>query len=118
MSTTKRIGLLAAWGRYPVLVAEALRRQNYHITCVGAADLADPALASICQDFEWFGWGRLGGAIRYFRPCGVEQTTMAGKFHKALFYQPRGWVCPPPDWQGVQNLFPPLFPPQTGKTKK
>src|SRR6476646_6643343 len=68
MSTNKRIGLLAAWGRYPVLVAEALRRQNYHVTCVGAADLADPALASICQDFELFGWGRLGGAIRYFRP--------------------------------------------------
>jgi len=46
-----------------VLVAEALRRQNYHITCVGAADLADPALASICQDFEWFGWGRARSGV-------------------------------------------------------
>jgi len=105
MSTPKRIGLLAAWGRYPVLVAEALRRQNYHVTCVGAADLADPALASICQDFELFGWGRLGGAIRYFRRCGVEQATMAGKFHKALLYQPRVWFRHRPDWQGVKTFY-------------
>jgi DUF1009 family protein len=105
MSATKRIGLLAAWGRYPVLVAEALRRQNYHITCVGAADLADPALAGICQDFEWFGWGRLGGTIRYFRRHGIEQATMAGKFHKALLYSPRVWLRHRPDWQGVKTFY-------------
>jgi DUF1009 family protein len=105
MTSSKHIGLLAAWGRYPVLVAEALRRQNYHITCVGAADLADPALASICQDFEWFGWGRLGGTIRYFRRHGVEQATMAGKFHKALLYQPRVWLRHRPDWQAIKTFY-------------
>ena len=88
-----------------MLVAEALRRQNYHITCVGAADLADPALAGICQDFEWFGWGRLGGTIRYFRRHGIEQATMAGKFHKALLYQPRVWFRHRPDWQGVKTFY-------------
>jgi UDP-2,3-diacylglucosamine hydrolase len=105
MSAIKRIGLLAAWGRYPVLVAEALRRQNYHITCAGAADLADPALASICQDFESFGWGRLGGTIRYFRRCGIEQATMAGKFHKSLLYQPRVWLRHRPDWQAIKTFY-------------
>ena len=105
MSATKRIGLLAAWGRYPVLVAEALRRQNYHVTCVGVADLADPVLRDICQDFEWFGWGRLGGAIRYFRRCGVEQATMAGKFHKTLIYQPRVWLRHRPDWKFVKTFY-------------
>src|SRR4029078_6672882 len=94
MSTTKRIGLLAAWGRYPVIVAETLRRQNYNITCIRAADLADPELANICQDFQWFGWGRLGGSIRYFRRNGVEQATMAGKVHKALLSPPRARVRP------------------------
>jgi hypothetical protein len=88
-----------------VIVAEALRRQNYHITCIGAADLADPALASICQEFQWFGWGRLGGAIRYFRKNGVEQATMAGKFHKALLYQPSVWWRHRPDWQGVKTFY-------------
>jgi UDP-2,3-diacylglucosamine hydrolase len=106
MSTTpKCIGLLAAWGRYPVLVAEALRRQNYHISCIGVADLADPALANVCQDFQWMGWGRLGGAIRYFRRCGVEQATMAGKFHKSRLYLPRLWWRHRPDWTAVKTFY-------------
>jgi UDP-2,3-diacylglucosamine hydrolase len=105
MSTTKRIGLLAAWGRYPVLVAEALRRQNYHITCIGVADHADRALAEICQDFQWFGWGRLGGGIRYFKRCGVENATMAGKFHKSMLYQPRLWWRHRPDWTCVKTFY-------------
>ncbi len=102
---TKRIGLLAAWGRYPVLVAEALRRQNYHVSCIGVADLADPVLGSICQDFQWLGWGRLGGAIRFFRRCGVDQATMAGKFHKALIYQPRVWWRHRPDWKFIKTFY-------------
>jgi UDP-2,3-diacylglucosamine hydrolase len=105
MNTTKRIGLLAAWGRYPVLVAEALRRQNYHVSCIGVADLADPSLAAVCQDFQWLGWGRLGGAIRFFRRCGVEQATMAGKFHKALIYQPRVWWRHRPDWTCIKTFY-------------
>jgi UDP-2,3-diacylglucosamine hydrolase len=105
MSEMKRIGLLAAWGRYPVLVAEALRRQNYHVCCIGVADLADPSLADICQEFQWIGWGRLGGAIRFFRRCGVEQATMAGKFHKALIYQPRLWWRHRPDWKFIQTYY-------------
>jgi DUF1009 family protein len=105
MSNEKRIGLLAAWGRYPVLVAEALRRQNYHVSCIGVADLADPSLADICQDFQWLGWGRLGGAIRFFRRCGVEQATMAGKFHKTLIYQPRVWLRHRPDWKFIRTFF-------------
>jgi DUF1009 family protein len=105
MNEVKRIGLLAAWGRYPVLVAEALRRQDYHVSCIGVADLADPALAEICQDFRWIGWGRLGGAIRFFRRCGVDEATMAGKFHKALIYQPRLWWRHRPDWKFVQTFY-------------
>ncbi len=105
MSEEKRIGLLAAWGRYPVLVAEALRRQNYHVSCIGVADLADPALASICQDFHWLGWGQLGGAIRFFRRCGVDQATMAGKFHKALIYHPRVWWRHRPDWTFIKTFY-------------
>jgi DUF1009 family protein len=105
MSEVKRIGLLAAWGRYPVLVAEALRRQDYHVSCIGVADLADPCLAEICHDFQWVGWGRLGGAIRFFRRCDIDQATMAGKFHKALIYQPRLWWRHRPDWKFIQTFY-------------
>jgi hypothetical protein len=105
MSHTRRIGLLAAWGRFPLLVAEALRRQDYHVSCIGVADLADPALREVCQDFQWLGWGRVGGAIKFYRRCGVQYATMAGKFHKALLYQPRVWWRHLPDWTAVKTFY-------------
>jgi UDP-2,3-diacylglucosamine hydrolase len=105
MSTKQRIGLLAAWGRYPVIVAEALRRQNYHVSCIGVADLADPVLRDICQDFEWMGWCSLGKSIRFFQRCGVKQATMAGKFHKTLLYQPGVWWRHWPDWKFVKTFW-------------
>jgi DUF1009 family protein len=105
MSGQPRVGLLAAWGRFPVLVAEALKRQGYHISCAAVADLADPTLASICDDFQWIGWGKLGGAVKFFRRCGVSDATMAGKFHKALLYQPKLWWRHIPDWKFVKTFY-------------
>jgi DUF1009 family protein len=105
MNARPRIGLLAAWGRFPLHVAEALRRQNYRISCAAVVDLADPALASVCDDFQWLGWGRLGGAVKFFRRCNVSQATMAGKFHKALLYQPNLWWRHLPDWKFVKTFY-------------
>jgi DUF1009 family protein len=103
--TDRRIGLLAAWGRLPVLVAEELRRQGYHISCLGVVGHADPQLKEICDDFQWIGWGSLGGAIRYFRRMGVSQATMAGKFQKVMLYQPSLWWRHLPDWTGVKTFW-------------
>jgi DUF1009 family protein len=101
----QRIGLLAAWGRFPLLVAEALRRQNYHVSCLGVADHADPELRNICQDFQWVGWGSLGGAIKFFRRCGIQHATMAGKFHKVMLYQPGTWWRHRPDWKFIKTFY-------------
>jgi hypothetical protein len=97
--------LLAAWGRFPLLVAEALRRQDYHVSCIGVADHADPELQAICQDFQWIGCGRLGGAIKFFRRCGVEHATMAGKFHKVIMYQPGVCWRHLPDWKFITTFY-------------
>jgi DUF1009 family protein len=96
---------LAAWGRFPLLVAEALRRAGYHVSCVAVADHADPNLRAICQDFQWTGWGSLGGAIKFFRRCGVQHATMAGKFHKVLLYQPGTWWRHRPDWKFIKTFY-------------
>src|SRR5262245_19287885 len=101
----RRIGLLAAWGRFPLLVAEALRRQDFHISCLGVVDMCDPQLVKTCQDFKWVGWGSLGGAIKFFKRCGVHEATMAGKFHKALLYQPGVWWHHFPDWKFVKTFY-------------
>jgi UDP-2,3-diacylglucosamine hydrolase len=104
-TSERRIGLLAAWGRLPVLVAEELRRQGYHISCLGVVGHADPHLQEICDDFQWIGCGNLGGAIRYFRRMGVDQATMAGKFQKVILYQPSLWLRHLPDWTFIKTFW-------------
>jgi hypothetical protein len=101
----RHVGLLAAWGRFPILVAEALRAQGYRISCLAVVDHADPALQDLCDDFHWVGLAKLGGAIRFFQRCGVQQATMAGKFHKVLMYQPRMWLRHLPDWKFVTTFY-------------
>ena len=43
-SSEKRIGLIAGWGRFPIVVAQALQRQGYDVYCLGVKDHADEAL--------------------------------------------------------------------------
>jgi hypothetical protein len=101
-----RVGLIAAWGRYPIVVARELKRQGYHVSCLGVKDHADPVLAEICDDFAWQGLARLGRAIRFFRRRGVRLATMAGKFHKVLLYRPWVWFRHLPDWKAATTFYP------------
>ena len=81
-------GILAAGGRFPLLVAQTLKQSGHRVSCLGVKDHADPVLRDICDDFAWTGWGKLGRAIRYFRSRGITEATMAGKFHKSAIYAP------------------------------
>ncbi len=101
-----RIGLLAGWGRFPIVVAEALKAQGYYVSCLGMVDHADPALAEICDDFAWQGLAKLGRAIRYFQRRGIQDATMAGKFHKVVLYQPWVWLKHLPDWRAIKTFYP------------
>ena len=101
-----RVGLLAFWGRYPLLVAEALRRQGCRTYCLAATGLADPALAGLCHDFRWMGLGKLGRAIRYFRRHGVTTATAAGKIHKVRLFERWAWLRHLPDLRMVRAVVP------------
>lgn len=102
----RRIGLLAGWGRYPELVAEALARQGYRTYCLGLKDHADPRLAEVCEDFAWVGMAKMGRAIRYFRRHGCQNVTMAGKLHKVQLFQPWVWLKHLPDLRAVRCFYP------------
>ena len=105
VSAGGKVGLIAAWGHYPIRVAEKLRAMGYRTYCLGCKDHADPKLADICHDFQWLGLSKMGGAIRYFRRHGVTEATMAGKFHKVMLYQPWLWVRHLPDLCAVQTFY-------------
>ena len=101
-----RIGLLAGWGRYPLLVAQTLRQEGFSTYCLGIADHADPALARLCDGFAWVGLCKLGHAIRYFKRNRVTEATMAGKVHKVSLFQPWRWLRHLPDLRTLRACIP------------
>ncbi len=107
MSSVRKIGLIAGWGNFPLAVARALKRQRYDVYCLGIRDHADPALAGICNEFQWVGIAKLGAHIRYFKRRGIRQATMAGKIFKArMLFQRWGWVRHLPDWRACRTFYP------------
>lgn len=101
-----RVGLIAGWGRYPVVVAQALAAQGVEVACLGIKGHADLELQRICHSFDWIGLGQIGRVIRLFRRQGVTQATMAGKVHKVLLYRRFAWLHHLPDWRGVLTYYP------------
>ncbi len=100
------VGLLAAWGRFPVVVAEALKRDGYRVCCLGVKDHADGSLAKICDEFAWVGLAKLGHAAKWFANRQVVQATMAGKIHKVNLLRRGNFWRHFPDWTTFKAFYP------------
>ena len=104
---SRKIGLIAGWGDFPVYVAQALTSQGYEVHCTAIKGHADPVLANICHRYKVFGMGRMGAQVRYLRRAGVEQATMAGKVFKTLlFKRPIDLVQHFPDLTFLWHFYP------------
>ena len=93
------IGLLAGSGRFPILFAEAARRQGLKVACVGIRDEAPDVLAELCDSFQVVGVAKLGGMIRAFKRRNAQRIVMAGKVTKNVMYTPMRFVRLWPDYR-------------------
>jgi DUF1009 family protein len=100
--TMKPIGLLAGWGRFPLLFAEKAHTLGIPVVCVAIRGEADPALAARVQTLYWAGVARLGRIIRCFKHAGVERLVMAGKIHKVTMHRPWRLLRLLPDWRTLR----------------
>lgn len=109
-SGTAAVGLIAGWGRFPVLVAKSLVARRVPVCCVAIAGHADEQLEYLCDHLLWSGVGRMGAHLRYFRSFGVRRVTMAGKLFKAdLLYGGIPWLRHRPDLQCLRTFGPLLL---------
>lgn len=102
----ERIGVLAAWGRYPIVVAEALRAQGAKVIGLGVKDHVGQEFIDLCDEYRQIGVAQLGTAIRFFRKHDVTAATMAGKFHKTLIFKRFLWLRHLPDLQFIKTFYP------------
>ncbi len=97
---------MAGWGRYPIVIAQALRQRGIRVVCIGVKGHADPQLRTYCDQYVELGMGKLGAASRFFRRRGVRTATMAGKIHKIVLFQSDFLIQHFPDWKGIRTFFP------------
>ncbi len=97
--TPEPIGLLAGSGRFPILFAEAARRQGLPVACVGIKYEASEELRALCDSFDVVGVSKMGGMIRTFRKRGATRVVMAGKVTKSVMYTPLRAIQLWPDWR-------------------
>ena len=92
------LGLIAGYGRFPLLYARSLKAQGYRIFCAAIREEADPAVAQAVDECRWLRLGQLGKLIEAFHAAGVGEAIMAGKVHKTRIFKLR------PDWRAVQVM--------------
>ncbi len=100
------IGILAGWGRYPVMVAEAVRRQGGRTAILAIRGHADAELEPLADHYGTVRLAEIGGAVAFFRRHGVRRATMAGKVHKVKLFAPGAWRDLLPDWTGLKTFWP------------
>lgn len=100
------IGILAGWGRFPLAVAEAIRRRGGRTAILAIRDHADCALEPLADIHGHVGVAELGRAVDFFRRHGVRRATMAGKIHKTKIFGKRAWIRHLPDWTGLTTFWP------------
>jgi DUF1009 family protein len=100
------IGILAGWGSFPVVVAEAIRRAGGRAAILAIRDHADAALEPLADAVGEVGVAEIGTAVEFFRRHGVRRATMAGKIHKQTLFARHAWLRHLPDWTGVKTFWP------------
>ena len=104
----KKVGIIAGYGDYPVLLAGFLNQKGYEVHCLGVRDQTDPKILEHCKSHLWMGFGQFGKGVRYLKKQGVTHATMAGGVVKRQFHRP--WLIwrYMPDWYTIR-LFAPHF---------
>ncbi len=99
-------GLLAGWGRLPVLIAEKAHQLRIPLICVGIRGMADKnALAPLVKRFYWTRLASISRPVSCFKHEGVRYWMMAGKVHKVSIFRPFRLFTMLPDWRMIRFWF-------------
>ena len=73
------IGLIAGNGRFPILFAQAARRQGIKVVAAASRGDASCLLYFFADEVRWFSPGRFKAVFSFFRQRGVKSVLMAGQ---------------------------------------
>lgn len=80
------IGLIAGKSKFPLLLAQAARRQGWEVVAAAHRGETEPELEKLVAACQWVYVGQLGKIIRFFKKHGVTQAVMAGGITKGRLF--------------------------------
>jgi len=97
--TREKIGLIAGGGQFPLLIAEAAKKQGIRVIAVAHQGETETSLSEKVDDIIWVKLGQLGRLIQGLKRHGVTKTLMAGTIAKKRMF---GNVRP--DFRSIQIM--------------
>jgi DUF1009 family protein len=101
VAQTKKLGLIAGNGNFPLLLLDAARAQGAQVVVAAIREETSPLIENRgAASVHWLSLGELGKLIDTFKREGVSTAIMAGQVkHKQIFSAIR------PDWRLAKVLF-------------
>ena len=101
VAQTKKLGLIAGNGNFPLLLLDAARAQGTQVVVAAIREETSPLIENRgAASVHWLSLGELGKLIDTFKREGVSTAIMAGQVkHKQIFSAIR------PDWRLAKVLF-------------
>ncbi|MDI6854161.1 MAG: UDP-2,3-diacylglucosamine diphosphatase LpxI [Deltaproteobacteria bacterium] len=84
---SKKIGIIAGKGQFPLLCARAAHHRGMEVVAVAHRDETDPSLADEVDEIHWVYVGQLGKIIRIFKSAGVRQALLAGGITRGRLFK-------------------------------
>ena len=81
------IGLIAGGGQFPLLFAEAARKQGRSVVAIGHVNETNPKLEKEVELISWVKLGQLGKIIKFFKKNGVNETVFTGTITKTRVFK-------------------------------
>jgi hypothetical protein len=81
------IGLIAGGGQFPLLIAEAAKRQGLGIIAVAHLGETDPSLSDRVDEIIWIKLGQLGQMIKALKKKEVKKGLLAGTITKKRMFE-------------------------------
>jgi len=81
------IGMIAGGGQFPLLIAEAAKKEGMRVIVVAHLDETDPKLSDRVDEIVWIKLGQLGQLIKAFKTRGVTEALMAGTITKKRMFE-------------------------------
>jgi len=81
------VGMIAGGGQFPLLIADAAKKQGVRIVAVAHHDETEPSLSEKVDEIVWIKLGQLGQLIKAFKKNGVRNALMAGTITKKRMFE-------------------------------